>query len=53
MTLDNEKLLNIYGGTELNYSFLNAISKMISTVLELGRAFGSALRRAKDRNYCK
>lgn len=46
----DEDLANICGG--LNGTIINAISRLISTLLELGRTIGSSLSRFKHKNKC-
>ena len=48
---DNE-LMNIEGGAGITATFLNAISRAISTLMEVGRNLGTALRRTISGNVC-
>ena len=48
--MKDEELANISGG--LNRTIINAISRLISTLLELGRTIGSSLNRFKHKNKC-
>ena len=50
--LDNETMKKIYGG-EIPSAMLNAISKAINTLYELGKQTGSAIRRLIKNSYCK
>ena len=50
--LSKEELYSIKGGS-VSAALLNAISRIISTLYNLGQSVGSALRRARDKNYCK
>ena len=50
--LNNQELMNVEGGAGLTASFLNAISRTISTLMEVGRNLGSALRRTISGNTC-
>ncbi len=50
--LDDIDLKNITGG-ELSSSLLNSISKIASTIYELGRSFGSSIRRIVTGNICQ
>lgn len=52
MRLSNQELREINGGA-ITASLLNAISRAISTTLNLGQVIGSAIRRAFSKNYCK
>ena len=51
MELKQEQLKNINGGA-ITSSMLNAISKAVNTIYELGRQTGSALRRLVKNSYC-
>ena len=50
--LANEELLDIKGGAALTGTLLNAITKMFSTLLDVGRAIGSSISRLYTKNYC-
>lgn len=52
MRLSNKELLEIKGGA-ITASLLNALSRAISTTLNLGQVIGSAIRRAISKSYCK
>ena len=52
MRLSNQELYEINGGA-VTASLLNAISRTISTALNLGQIIGSAIRRAFSKKYCK
>lgn len=52
MELKKEIMSEIDGGTSITYSMLNAISKAVNTIYELGKATGSALRRIVKNSYC-
>ncbi len=54
MIIDNSELTTITGGSLLNGTFINAVTKMVSTVLDIGRAVGSAIRRLTSggKNWC-
>ena len=51
MELKQEQLKNINGGA-ITSAMLNAISKAVITLYELGRQTGSALRRIVKNKYC-
>jgi len=51
MRLQNKDLYELQGGS-MSASLLNAIARAANTILELGRAVGSAIRRMYSRNYC-
>ena len=48
--LDKEELNNINGGA--SGAVIGSIIRAISLVLEMGRMFGSAVRRLTTRRYC-
>lgn len=50
-TLRNNEMEQIVGGA-ITSSFINAISKAVNTVYQLGKQTGSALRRIISGNYC-
>jgi len=53
MELKQEQLKTVVGGaTWLTSAMINAISKGINTLYELGRQTGSALRRIVKNKYC-
>ena len=51
MSLNEEQLTNIQGGA-ITAAMLNAASRALSTILELGRTVGSSIRRLFSGNYC-
>ncbi len=51
--LDNKELLTIDGGASwFSAAFLNAAARAISTLMDLGRSVGTAIRRALDGSVC-
>ena len=40
------------GGLAVNATLINAFARAISTILDLGRTVGSAIRRISSKNYC-
>jgi hypothetical protein len=51
MKLNKEQMKEIAGGG-ISYSLINAVSKAVNTLYELGKATGSALRRIVNNSYC-
>ena len=51
MKLNKEEMLKIDGGA-ITSAMLNAISKAVNTLYELGRQTGSAIRRIIKNKYC-
>ena len=50
--LSNKESMNVEGGAKFTASLLNAASRAISTLLELGRNLGSAIRRSINGSIC-
>lgn len=51
--LSTKELLNIDGGASwFSASFLNAASRALSTLIELGRSVGTAIRRTINGSIC-
>ena len=51
MKLNRDELLNVYGGT-ISATLINAIVKGFSVIVDLGKALGSAIRRAVSGKTC-
>ncbi len=51
MTLKNSELILIKGGA-INSQLINALVRLTTSVIEIGRMIGSSLRRMVDKNYC-
>ena len=52
MLNDNELILITGGGTTISGTLINSISKIIETLLDLGRSIGSAIRYKKSKISC-
>lgn len=52
--MTREELLQINGGTTnlLTATFLNAAARCLTTLLDIGRAIGSSIRRIHSDNIC-
>lgn len=50
--LSNDEMMNIVGGG-ITATLLNAVSRLVSTVLNLGQTIGSSLRRITSNSVCK
>ena len=50
--LDKNELLEVSGGAGVSAAFLNAAARTISTVVDIGRSLGSAIRRLASGNVC-
>ena len=51
MKLNRNELLNVYGGT-ISATLINVIVKGFSVIVDLGKALGSAIRRAVSGKTC-
>lgn len=51
--LKNEQLYEVQGGFSFSASFLNSLARSVNSILELGRTFGSSIRRISCNSYCK
>ena len=49
--LNKQELLQISGGA-ISGSLINAFIRGISTILDLGRSLGTAIRRIQTRRFC-
>lgn len=50
--LNNQELMEIEGGATLTASFLNAASRALSTLMDIGRSLGTSIRRMINGSYC-
>lgn len=50
--ISNESLFNLTGGISISGSLINAFTSGIKTVLEVGRSFGTSIRRIITNNLC-
>jgi len=48
----NEEMLEIIGGISITAAFVNALSRVANTIMDAGRALGSAIRRISTNNMC-
>lgn len=51
--LSKKEELSLYAGGGITASFINAIAKGVSLVVDLGRYLGSSLRRLFSNNICE
>jgi len=51
LQLKKEELFNIYGGA-ITASYITALVRGINSILELGRSFGTAIRRIVTGQKC-
>lgn len=52
MKIDNDELIFIVGGFKWNGTIINALTRVVNSVVDVGRYIGSALRRMTTNNYC-
>lgn len=50
--LKKDEMLKISGGFNWSASFLNAASRAVSTLVDLGRSLGTAIRRSVSGKVC-
>ena len=50
--LNNNELLSIDGGVSISGPLINSITKGITTLLDMGRSLGTAIRRIGSNNVC-
>ena len=51
--LNKNELMNIEGGFSISGSIINAFTSAVKAVVDLGRSFGSSIRRIATNNLCK
>lgn len=49
--LNHDEMLKVTGGA-ITYSLINAVTKAVTFVYNLGQAVGSAIRRVSGDSYC-
>ncbi len=52
MRIEDKKLASISGGDNLSGTILNYFSTALTTVYNIGKSFGGAIRRIATRNVC-
>ena len=50
--IEKEELESIIGGVNISAALFSALSRAANTILDAGRAFGSALRRLSSNDLC-
>ncbi len=50
--LKKEEMLYISGGASISASFLNALSRAVTTLVDLGRSLGTSIRRTISGKVC-
>jgi len=46
------ELINIIGGTNISGTLINALAKILTIFLDMGRSIGSAINYAINKRYC-
>ncbi len=52
MKLENAQLINIQGGSSITSGMLNAISRIIDSIMDVGRSLGTAIRMIYSNRSC-
>lgn len=52
MRLENSELVSIKGGFNFSPTLLNAFARVVSTLYNVGQAFGSFVNRHFTKRYC-
>ncbi len=52
MEIKEYEMLKITGGINISGTLLNAVAKLITTIFDIGKAIGSALRMATSGRKC-
>lgn len=50
--LNKNELYDINGGVSISGTLISAVTRGINTLLDLGRSFGTAIRRIGSNNLC-
>lgn len=50
--LNNNELCNVIGGITITGTIISAFTTAVNTVLDVGRSFGTAIRRVIGKNVC-
>ena len=51
--IEENKLYDIEGGIDISGNLINAFVDGIKTIMDVGRSFGSAIRRIVSGNLCE
>lgn len=51
MNLTKKEMITVTGGG-ISYSLINAITKVVTAIYELGKSTGSTIRRIIKKSYC-
>jgi len=52
MVLNKEELFCVEGGLRISGTLVNSFSRLVNTIMDVGRSLGSGLRRIVYRSYC-
>ncbi len=51
MKINDQELVMIVGGG-ISAALITAVTKVFTTIIEIGKMIGSSLRRGQTKNYC-
>lgn len=52
MKLENSELIKVVGGASISGTVVNAISRMIEQIMDVGRSLGTAIRMIYSHRSC-
>lgn len=52
MKLENNDLINIYGGSTISGTLLNSVSRILETIMDVGRSLGTSIRMIYSGKRC-
>jgi hypothetical protein len=52
MKLENNELINIYGGSTISGTLLNSVSRILETIMDVGRSLGTSIRMIYSGKRC-
>lgn len=52
MKLENHELIIIRGGASISATFLNSISRLVESLMDVGRSLGTAIRMIYSNRSC-
>ncbi len=52
MKLENNKLIEIVGGSTISGTVLNSVNKLIESIMDVGRSLGTAIRMIYSKRSC-
>ena len=52
MKLEYNDLINIYGGSTISGTLLNSVSRILETIMDVGRSLGTSIRMIYSGKRC-